>query len=66
MGLKIDPGDEICATCVHWYKELNVKGQCRRYAPRPTVGTGTPVRAFWPNVPGDGWCGEWVCVPTLT
>jgi hypothetical protein len=54
---------ESCHGCVFAaMAESNI--ECRRYAPRATVGPVDPddktTWACWPVVLEDDWCGEWV------
>jgi hypothetical protein len=62
--------DELCITCRYWSK-VRVEGPgvpgipgspalgtCKRYAPRPSVGTGH-AHVIWPLTAAAEYCGEW-------
>ena len=43
-----------CSSCRFYYSN---ESQCRRYAP-PAANHASEVKAFWPAVSEDDWCGE--------
>lgn len=62
--------EELCVTCRYW-TQVRVEGPgvpgipgtpamgtCKRYAPRPTVGTGH-AHVIWPLTAAAEFCGEW-------
>jgi len=50
--------DRTCETCDYYCPFSEDSGQCRINPPQ-CVGTATEMRAGWPNVGKDKWCGEW-------
>lgn len=70
-----DPGRDIgsCADCLFGVIDVKTGGtepapvvECRRFPPQVIVLLAAidedddGARMLWPQVPGDGWCGEWV------
>ena len=64
----MDP--EYCSTCRFW-SQVRVEGpgvpgipgtpaqgECKRYAPRPSVGSGHR-HVLWPLTAAADYCGEW-------
>lgn len=62
--------DKVCMSCAFW-RQVRAQGpgvpgipgpppqgECRRYAPRPTVGTGH-THVLWPITAAAECCGEW-------
>jgi|HubBroStandDraft_1064217.scaffolds.fasta_scaffold41251_5 hypothetical protein len=54
-----------CDLCLHWKPddgEREGRGECRRYAPKPSQaqGQGQGQGWEWPRTIFDDWCGEWV------
>jgi hypothetical protein len=56
---------ESCGNCRFWLSKQADEGECRRYAPRPTLrpredeeGTVLPLFAYFPQMFEDEWCGE--------
>jgi hypothetical protein len=61
---------KFCANCHFWRRTRGegpgvpgipgdpALGDCRRYAPHPTVGRGNP-QVVWPATTGTDFCGEW-------
>jgi len=57
--------NSTCSNCVFWeapQSEPKQVGECRRYAPRPSVDGGHAERSTvfttWPNTYESDWCGE--------
>jgi hypothetical protein len=57
--------NSTCSNCAFWeapQSEPKQVGECRRYAPRPSVDEGHAERATvfttWPNTYESDWCGE--------
>ena len=54
---------DSCESCRFFVlREIETPGQCRRYAPRPYVGSlGAVVAPKWPKIdnPSETWCGEY-------
>ena len=63
--------DPACQTCRNWQSDTGEMGECRRYAPRPSVECALPTvavpegeedtsgEAVWPVTFASDWCGEY-------
>ena len=49
---------KVCATCVHFKREVWPL-ECHRYPPIPVVLPGGTVVSRWPTVDYEDGCGEW-------
>ena len=49
-----------CDQCVVWnqYPKKPGAGECRRYAPRPSI-VNVEAIVNWPETNAEDWCGEW-------
>ena len=51
---------QACATCRFWEEQSK---RCRRYAPRPTLGSSEysdgRQNAFWVLTNAEDWCGDY-------
>ena len=60
-----------CEVCKHWKENVNdgIRGECRKYAPRPRAvcleeqfhHDEVVYTAGWPVTRGQDWCSEWGC-----
>ena len=62
--------DRVCISCRYWARTVveapgvpgipgtPAQGECHRYAPRPSVGTGH-THVLWPLTSAADACGEW-------
>ena len=63
--------DWLCATCRFWGQVrpegpgvpgipgVAAQGECKRYAPHPSVGSGHR-HVLWPLTAAADYCGEWM------
>lgn len=63
--------ERLCLTCGYWLQVRvegpgvpgipgsPAQGECKRYAPRPSVGTGHR-HVLWPLTAAADMCGEWM------
>jgi len=50
--------DTNCKNCI-FFHEINIWGECRRYAPRYSNEVGiNGTQTVWPEVGSNQWCGE--------
>lgn len=62
--------ERLCLTCAYWFQTRvegpgvpgipgsPAMGECKRYAPHPSVGTGHR-HVLWPLTGAPDMCGEW-------
>lgn len=64
MATRHEKPDRKCQTCAFFFHfgKGSDAGQCRRYAPRPTIDHDPShgiLISYWPDVSIDEFCGEW-------
>lgn len=60
MGIK-------CGTCLYFDGEATTFGHCRKYAPRPELGSVHELASVhFPYLHATQWCGEWTDMQDLT
>jgi hypothetical protein len=51
-----------CEACRYWAAETAARGQCRRYAPRTSVGfdrgEANAAIPYWATTESTDWCGD--------
>jgi len=62
--------NQLCLTCAYWFQVRvegpgvpgiagsAAQGECKRYAPHPSVGSGHR-HVLWPLTSAPDMCGEW-------
>lgn len=65
-----DMANQLCLTCAYWFQVRvegpgvpgiagsAAQGECKRYAPHPSVGSGHR-HVLWPLTSAPDMCGEW-------
>jgi hypothetical protein len=65
-----DMSNQLCLTCAYWFQVRvegpgvpgiagsAAQGECKRYAPHPSVGSGHR-HVLWPLTSAPDMCGEW-------
>lgn len=68
LDVEHTPPHRDCMNCTYFVAspELDIEGECRRYAPRPRVDAlerDSQQDAWWPIVMQGEWCGEFHPAP---
>ncbi len=62
MTLKLIENERCCGNCVHFFKEYEHRGQCRRYPPQAwsesNPETTSSLGFNFPDMRSEEWCGE--------
>jgi hypothetical protein len=68
--MESEMAERLCLTCAYWFQVRvegpgvpgipgsAAQGECKRYAPHPSVGTGHR-HVLWPLTGAPDMCGEW-------